>query len=166
MRDLIIFFPWSKEQLAVFRQSVVKGGAKKGETLHNDSIAKIATYVMMTDMILKNMNFEDMEEGDDLLASYFSDEIWQILENRNTVLGEETPRNPNWKIAENLKMLCPVNSRCRGWIIDVKKLKFCRLNDHSLELFKGNLKVMKSFDELEKFIEDYKHRFASKKFGI
>ena len=159
MRDLIIFFPWSKEQLMSFRR------IQTHTQVHNET-TKLVSYVMMTDMILKNMKFENMEDSDDLLGNYLTDEIWQILENRNTVLGEESPRNPNWKVAEMLKMLCNVDSKCRGWVIDVKQLKFCRLNDNTLELLKGRLKVMKSFDDLEKFVEDYKHRFASKKFGI
>jgi hypothetical protein len=40
------------------------------------------------------------------------------------------------------------------------------MNAAALEFFKGKLKAMKNFDELEKFIEDFKFRFAAKKFGI
>jgi hypothetical protein len=164
-KNLVIFFPWSKEDLELFRMFKSADGHKQKDK--EAALHKIAINVSMVDELLKNMKFEDhLDSSSYMLGSYIDEDDWKILKNRNTVLGESDPRNPNWMMATMMKMHCHVNSNCRGWIIDLKNLIFYRMNDAALEFFKGNLKAMKSFEELEKFIEDFKFRFAAKKFGI
>ncbi len=59
-------------------------------------------------------------------------------------------------------------SRVRAWFFDLKKLYWFNILEIEyrtiVEL--GNVKCFTNFSDLEEFAEKYKHRFASKKFGL
>jgi hypothetical protein len=149
MKNLIIFFPFSKEDVKAFSDLQKSKMSQSRE-------AAILNSIQMTEHVLIDMKFE--EATDKLVASYLTSEMWESL--------EKSPLNNSWKVSESLKMECSMYRNCRGWLIDTKELCFHRLNRHSLSIFKGKVNVIKTFDDIEKFIEDNKHRFVSKKFGI
>ncbi len=154
MKHLIIFFPFSKEDVKAFSDLQKSKVSQLRE-------AAILNSIQMTEHVLIDMKFE--ETTDKLVASYLTSEMWESLEIQNK---EKSPLNNSWKVSESLKMECSMYRNCRGWLIDTKELCFHKLNRHSLSIFKGKVNVIKTFDDIEKFIEDNKHRFVSKKFGI
>lgn len=162
-KNLVIFFPWGKQDIARFRQLREKTVNK---SIKDSILTTISNSCVMTNAVLSTMNFEDHLEIGTFVSDYLDDEDWRVLENRNTILGETEPRNPNWKTSTMLQMHCMRTDACRGWVLDLKKLVFYRLSEYSLEFCKGKMKTMKSFDDLEKFKEDFNFRFASKKFGL
>ena len=54
----------------------------------------------------------------------------------------------------------------RGWIFDLKELFYIRVFEEEFVEMAKILKSFTDFDELENFTENFKHRFASKKFGL
>ena len=162
-KNLVIFFPWKAEDVKRFRLLRTKDANK---SIKEHTLSAISNSCVMTNAILLSMNFEDHLDNGLFVSDYLDDSDWEAIENKNIILGETEPRNPNWKTAEILQMHCMRTDACRGWVIDLKKLVFYRLNEHTLEFCKGKMKTMKSFDDLEKFKEDFNFRFASKKFGL
>jgi hypothetical protein len=66
---------------------------------------------------------------------------------------------------EHLRFISAIN--LHGWLIDMKKLKYHRIKDKLYhKLISLDINSISSYDEIEKLCEDFKHRFASKKFGI
>lgn len=57
--------------------------------------------------------------------------------------------------------------KVRGWVFDLKKLSwFAALEAEYDALQEIGIKSFDDFAQLEEFCESYKHRFASKKFGL
>jgi hypothetical protein len=162
-KDLVIFFPWEKQDIAKFREV---RETSQNKHAREKLLLSIANSVIMTNVMLSTMNFDDNLEVNTFVSDYLSEEDWNSIKNSHTVLGETEPRNPNWQTAKIFEMHCMRSDSCRGWLIDLKKLIFYRLNEYTLEFCKGKMKTMKTFDELEKFKEDFNFRFASKKFGL
>lgn len=162
-KNLVIFFPWGKQDIVKFREA---RSTSYNKSQREKLLESITNSIIMTNVMLSTMNFEDHLENGLFVSDYLDDEDWRRIENSHTVLGETEPRNPNWKVAQILQMHCEKPDRCRAWMIDLKKLVFYRLNEYTLEFCKGKMKTMKSFDDLEKFKEDFNFRFASKKFGL
>ena len=57
--------------------------------------------------------------------------------------------------------------KLRGWIFDLKKLYWFGVLENEYDaLQEMGIKSFDDFGQLEEFCESYKHRFASKKFGL
>ena len=52
-----------------------------------------------------------------------------------------------------------------AFIVDLKKLIFTPVNMSFSKNF-NQFKTVKNFDELERFVEDFKFKFSAKKFGL
>ena len=162
-KNLVLFFPWEKQDIAKFREV--------RKTSHNKHareklLISISNSVIMINVMLSTMNFDDNLEVNTFVSDYLSEDDWEAMKNSYILLGETEPRNLNWQAAKIFEMHCMRTDACRGWLLDLKKLIYYRLNEYTLEFCKGKMKTMKTFDELEKFKEDFNFRFASKKFGL
>lgn len=99
----------------------------------------------MTEAVFVSLNFELISDDDLFLL-----EIERIHNHLGIEL--EKTRSLRWH---------------RAWLFNMKALTFHHITDGTYKTFlKGGIPALQDFDELEKFTENYKHRFASKKFGL
>lgn len=54
----------------------------------------------------------------------------------------------------------------RAWIFDLKELYYFRIFKEEFQEFSNIINIIDNFEELESFVLNFKHRFASKKFGL
>jgi hypothetical protein len=148
-KNLILFFPWDTQLISVFSK------IRKNQLISSEDTSLIHRYSSMVKHILLDMKFEYLWDSNDekiVLTDYLTDSDWKLFQN-------------TFKISLKMNSV-PNEGNVRGWIIDLKNLHFYQINEYSLNFFKEKIKIIKSFDDLEKFLEDFKFRFAAKKFGI